>query len=318
MKSKIIPFLFILGISFCTAQLSRSKFQTALELNTTAEPNQFLQHIIELENQFPHDANVIFLRGTYQYRVGKIDEAEKSYSNSIKIDSTMVLAYIARATIKAQKKQYDNAILDLTVALKHDNKNLQVYDLRSKILFQTGKREEALKDLNQKIALEPLEINHYVSAAKYCAKMNNSTKAEMYFAKAFTTVGMDIAIVDLAYAEYLMQLQRYDDALVRYLDAIEKNQKIVTGLEYNNIAVAYFKLQNFVSAKKYAATAINKSPLNLDFKCNFAAILSANNEWKKVGEVARSILILDNENVVAKDFLSMSILNNGISQTSKN
>ena len=310
--------IYLFSFSVCSAQLSELSFQKALNLNATLEANQFLEYVLTLEKKFPVDAKVTFLHANYQYQIGKNDDAEKSYSRSIAQDSTFTLSYIGYATIKLQKKQFNEALSILTTALKHDQKNVALYDMRSKIFLQLGQKENAIKDIDTKIEIDPLDINNYTAAAALCIKMNKSNKAEMYFAKAFTTNEMDIATVHLAYAQFLMNMQRYDDAASRYLDAIQKNVKLLTAVDYNNMAVAYFKMQNYVSAVKYAGIAMNLLPTNLDYKCNYIAILAAKKDWKKVIQAAQSILKYDDSNQFAKEYLANAMLQSGNSHASNN
>ncbi len=309
MKKIFTLLVVVLKLSFGIAQIQNDTFQNSITLHDKADENTILAYAISLEKEFPTDVNTLFLRGNYFYKTGNIVEAEECYSNILKLDPKNVLSYIARATINIQKKQFDHAIYDLSNAIKYDQKNIKIYDLRSKVYLQIGKNNEALRDIDTKIALQPLQIKHYLEAANICMKMHENSKGEMYFTKAFTTAGMDITIVNLAYCEYLMQLQRYEDAMFRYLDAIKINEKALSGIDYNNIAVAYFKLNNILSAKKYAEIAIKKSPLNLEYKCNYITILVKKNEWKKVAEISNSVLLLNKNHANAKEFLATALGN---------
>ena len=319
MKNTIIATI-IFGLCYTTSfsQLSDIAFENALKINATVEAHQFLEHILELDQKYPVDAKISFLRATYQYRIGKFEDAQKSFTKSIAQDSTYALYYVGRASIHALNKKFGLALSDLSEAIKHEPRNAKIYDIRIQILVQLGKIEAAIRDVEAKIILKPMDLSNYVLAADLCVQINKSNKAEMYFAKAFSTYGIDTTAVDLAYSQFLINMQRYDDAIFRYLDAIQKNAKLLSAVDYNNIAVAYCKLQNYTAAMKFVNLAMKLSQHNLEYKSNYVAILAAKKEWKKVIEVSKNILLLDYNHKITKDFLAIALLKTEIAQTSTN
>ena len=63
------------------------------------------------------------------------------------------VAYVARAGIEKERGAIDAAIFDWSEAIKRDNKNTDYYISRSDLFLIVGKRDDALRDLEQAIKL---------------------------------------------------------------------------------------------------------------------------------------------------------------------
>ncbi|MCX6277423.1 MAG: hypothetical protein NT004_04930 [Bacteroidetes bacterium] len=79
-----------------------------------------------------------------------------------------ISAYINRAFIFNENKQYDKAINDLTDGLKFDSTNFSLYKNRGIIYDHIGKYELALADYSSTIKLNPKEYESYIYRGILC------------------------------------------------------------------------------------------------------------------------------------------------------
>ena len=301
----------VIGL-FCSAgnaQLLNDYVTEALKINSTNTASVFLDYIVSLKQMYPNDPKIAFLFGTYQYRIGNVENAKNLFTKAIEQDKTCTLSYVARATIFAKNNDFEWAIEDLTTAMTFDKTNLQIRELRSQYYQKLGQFEKALVDLDAAIKLKPTRIDTYVAAANVCLELNNASRAMSYFAKAFVVPEINVAAVSIAYAEHLTQLQRFDDAIARYNDAIAQNPKQLTATDYNNLAVIYYKLNKFVQALPHALVAESMQPMNIDYKNNLAAVYFALESWKKAADMSEKALLVD-----AKNQQAISTLDNAQQQ----
>jgi lipoprotein NlpI len=63
--------------------------------------------------------------------------------------------YLARAKMRYGKRQYADAVKDLTKCVELDKKNVEAYSLRGAAHFMLGKFDESVADFDREIALEP-------------------------------------------------------------------------------------------------------------------------------------------------------------------
>lgn len=105
------------------------------------------------KNELPY-----FYKGIAFQSLGKIDEAYDSYSKSIEINKNMIDAYYNRGQLiyKTNPKQ---AIDDFVTAIALDPKFLEAYYSLAAVQKNLGQYEEAVKNLDKIIEIEPQAVN---------------------------------------------------------------------------------------------------------------------------------------------------------------
>ena len=318
MKNFNLSIIIILLFSeLCFGQLTTAEFQIAVKMNTYGDSNLFLEHVTELQKKYPKDAKVVFLYGAYQYKIGNIENARKIFGKAIDLDPTFTYPYVARATIYAQKPDLESAIADMSTAIYWEPRNIQARQIRSEYCMQMKQYDLALTDIDAKIGLEPINMDNYVMAANVCMLQQNSQKAEGYYAKAYAAKNINMASVGVVYARYLNSLQRFNDVITRYNEAIKLDAMKMEGLDYSNMAVAYMRMGDFKSAILHATKAEKMSPSNLDIKCNTASIYVAKAEWKKAKKCAEQILQIDQKHKQGNTIMSVVEMHLGNMMASK-
>jgi tetratricopeptide (TPR) repeat protein len=104
------------------------------------------------------------IRGQMKYALGKIDDAIADFTESINCAQSRFegldvdflwspMSYVLRAEAYNAKGEYQNALNDLNLVLKHDDKNAHAFYLRGTANIGLAKNNEALQDLNYAIPL---------------------------------------------------------------------------------------------------------------------------------------------------------------------
>lgn len=120
--------------------LKNKEYQQAQDEFTTAI-DKFDRHAMAME-----------CRAFTHYALGDTDKALADYAASIAIDSKRPEAYLGRATIAMSKKEWKEAVVDLTLTMKrsmpHHDVYLEALHRKGKCLMELGEFDDAIKDFN--------------------------------------------------------------------------------------------------------------------------------------------------------------------------
>lgn len=296
----------------CSAQpLSTQQLHEALKINATESKDVFEKHVKTLSSNHDVDAKLTFLKGLGFYRNQELAKALDLFSKAIDLDQTFALPLLARATIFAANNDIEKAIDDLSTVINIDSGNMQAIDLRIKYFLKSGKYQKALIDADLKLKLQPNNVQNYVLCSKICKELNSFSKSEQYFVKALAIPSINLVAVNIAFAQHLMTIEKYKDAIFRFKTAEKINQNALQAVDYNNLSVAFMKTNNLDEAHYYANKALLAEPKNIDFKTNLASILLAKKDWKSASAQANEILFLNPENIDAQNILVFIEKNSG-------
>lgn len=94
-------------------------------------------------------------RGNEFFKAGKYDEAIEKYTAGIRCDPTNAVIPANRAMALLKKEQYGAAERDTSTAISIDNTYIKAYQRRASARVGLGKLEEAIKDFDKVLELEP-------------------------------------------------------------------------------------------------------------------------------------------------------------------
>jgi len=128
-----------------------------------------------------------------------IYESIADYSKAVRLNPKFWQAYRNRSQLYYQTKQYDKAIIDLTLALKYADKTsaINLYDMRAYSYYELGQLKNAITDWT-------IAVNH----------LENPSYALLQRAKAKWRLG------------------KKDDACEDYIKAIKQNQYLSGSKEF--------------------------------------------------------------------------------------
>jgi len=143
--------------------------QSSFNLNDFDSALKDIQRAIKLR---PQNETLYLLKAKICYRLGKFDLTSESietaeemwpFASSIhEVKAWLVEDLIYRAYLEYQKRQFEDALNTLELALYLNPAHPEVYSWRSMILKDQGKLREALIDLRKSIKLNP---SNYASCA---------------------------------------------------------------------------------------------------------------------------------------------------------
>lgn len=272
------------------AQFKQTDFDNAMKLLDGSDQQKALSNLEALEKKYPKEAQVLFLRGFYQFRDGDQNGAMMNISNAIKINPKFASAYGARAILFSVKGMLDKAISDMTAAIAIEPKNVDFYYRRAEYYSKNQQNQEAINDYKTIIQLSPADITPYYEAATLTNLMN--ANGDAFFTQAYMVKGIQKFVVDFMYAKFLMNTKRFDDAKP-VIEAALIGEKEFDGDDLQMAAIIFYKTKEYQKSVEYFKKAIAKKPGDINFRCNLASVYIDLKDWQKVKETAEGALDLD-------------------------
>jgi len=104
--------------------------------------------------------------------------------------------------------------------LDKDPNHIEGRILNGTVLFASGKRSEALAELNHALSINPQRIESLMSLALYYRQVNDPAKAEEIYKRALS-INDRSALAHLEYAKFFVQQNRQDMAEAEFKRAVE-------------------------------------------------------------------------------------------------
>jgi len=109
-----------------------------------------------LQEQFPNDAPLYFVKGTMHRLDGEYEESLKNFERLTKLDpAARVVSSYNRARIFLYKQQYDEALAELDKGARAEPNHPMVRIFRSSVLFYSGKEDEAIETIKNVLENNP-------------------------------------------------------------------------------------------------------------------------------------------------------------------
>jgi tetratricopeptide (TPR) repeat protein len=287
-----------------SAQFKPADFDNAMKLMDGSDQQKALSNLEALEKKYPKEAQVIFLRGFYQFRDGDQNGAMMNISNAIKINPKFASAYGARAILFATKGMLDKSISDMTSAIAIEPKNVDFHYRRAEYYSKNQQNQEAINDYKTIIQLIPADITPYYEAATLTYLMN--ANGDAFFTQAYAAKGMQKFVVDFMYAKFLMNAKRFDEAKP-VIEASLVGEKEFDGDDLQIPAIIFYKTKSYQKAVEYFQKAIAKKPGDINFRCNLASVYIDLKDWQKVKETAQGALNLDSNYPLSNMYMAIGL-----------
>jgi tetratricopeptide (TPR) repeat protein len=193
-----------------------------------------------------------------------LDAAIVQYKKAVELDSHYALAHanLALAYCRLAAVGHDGGALDLargnsqlSITL---NPNLpEGYLAMASVLEQTGKEEDALKEISKALAIDPSDPRTLVRQAQIYSRLNRWVEAEQTFRRVLD----ERPNLWLAYNELGVTLTRQG----KYSEALESFRAACSAapgnaLAFNNVGDAYLQLGKFAEAGTFFKKSFNLKP----------------------------------------------------------
>jgi Flp pilus assembly protein TadD len=211
MRLLTLPLLLVAGLAGCstaTPELMAAQQLCAEVENgkSSAEILQACTKVIEESGERRQIALALNRRGSLHRRTGRDEEALEDYSEAARLEPYFTGAYNNRGNIYSARGDDVRAEQSFLAALRADPKNAKAHNNYAWHLATRWQYEEALKRVNEAMALQPDSNVIYDTKAHVLMGLGKVAEAEATFAKAIDLGGVEVvrqyqtALVEKGYA----------------------------------------------------------------------------------------------------------------------
>jgi len=259
--------------------------------------------------------------GNKLLKENKIQEAQASYTNAIKLDPNLVDAYEQRAETYMRLGKKDEAIADLDIVNKLDVKNAEAWLKNGNLNYNKEDYQKASVKYAGYLTLESKDLALYNREIECLKTIEDYNKALFFAKKKLDVKESPETYFEIAELEYI--LKNYSAAETNYRNAIKESPNNIH--YHNGLALALYHQDRYDAA-------INETNqvLRLDKNNKRAFLTRANSYHKKIeytyaiNDISKVIVlypndedILDNLNFRGDLYLEFSQHMNAISDYSR-
>jgi len=148
------------------------------------------------------------------------DDAITDLSEALRLDPKSEIAYSERARAHSAKKEYDQAIADYTEAIRLDPKNAETYANRGPLFYYLkGESDKAIADFTEAIRLDPKNATTYHNRGWVYDAKGESDKAIADYTEAIR-LDPELAAAYANRGSVYDKKGEYDKAIADYTEAI--------------------------------------------------------------------------------------------------
>lgn len=302
----LIYFIIILSVT-CHAQITKPEFDKAIHLNNGNNLDLATNNLKELQAKFPNDSKVFFLKGMLDYIKKDYNQSIINLTQAIALNPKFVNAFIARSTTHATLENYEKAIIDQTKAINLEPNNIDFLSNRAYFYSENKQFAESLNDVKTKILLQPNNITNYLEAVIVCKKIDQSYNADVFFQQALSSKTINKNKVEKLFADYLLDNSRFQEAEIKYKNALATNEKDFNANDFQNLAIVSEKIQNYEASIGYYKKAIAKSPKNILVYNNLSSVYIELKRWQELKENAESSLEISPNDAMANMYMAIGL-----------
>ncbi len=234
--ARVVLAILCLTVAAATVACSdpeKTKAEHVAKGQTHLKDKKYQEAALEFRNALQIDENIAAAHwGLAQAYEGleRYNEAFEAMQRAVKLDpankearfklGTYYLAGSQRNNQTANPELLEEAARHAEELLKQDENFIPGRVLWANVLSARGKRDEALKELNKAIALDPARIETYISLAAFHWSGGETAKAEETF-KTAIRVNERASLAYVEYGKFLVQQRRVDEAEAQFRKAVE-------------------------------------------------------------------------------------------------
>jgi tetratricopeptide (TPR) repeat protein len=173
----------------------------------------------------PYNAFAFTMRGVIWRKVrNDPDVALGDFNEAIRLDPTIVAAYLSRGDTLLRKENFDRAIADCNEAIRLDPNGGAAYALRGLVAWARKDYDKAIADYSEAIRLDPKDPSSFNGRAHVWSIMRNRDKAIADYSEA---IRLDPKIFFPYFNRGIHRLSShdYDRAMTDFTEAIRLNPK---------------------------------------------------------------------------------------------
>lgn len=189
---------------------------------------------------------------------------------------------------------YQEAIKQLEETLAIDPDFYSAYLLSAQGYSMLEENEAALERIEQGIEKDSFEKEYFLFAAKLALKLGNEQKAQMYFSEA---IALDPEYMDaILHLTQLYSHQENYEAIIDLVNEVQKEGVTISGL-YPYLAESHEKLENFEQAYDFYKLAYTEQKEDVYFLEKYAYFLLEEGKRQEAKEIVQQLIALDPESM---------------------
>lgn len=229
------------------------------DLVEQGKQDQILQVLLEKEKSNPKDVELLRWIGYFYIEKNELNKAEAYYKKAVGLDLNCSRCYMNLGRIWALRSVEDEALKNLNTAIALNPTDSSAYLLRAQVKQYFGKGIMALSDFDEAIDLAPKNAQYRIERAKCNASLNLLPAAQRDYNKA----------IELEPENYLHYFERSNyyytiNDLKGSLSDIQKAIQLApeTGKLYNALGAVYMRMERPNDAFDAYSRSIDLSPEN--------------------------------------------------------
>ncbi len=252
----------------------------------------------------PKSAAQFLTRGTGHYDEGRYNQAIRDLSDAIRRDNKLDAAYTKRGWAFHRKGDYQTALGDFDEALKLNSSNDDAHFGRGMVHRAMKKTKDAIRDFTNAIRLRPGSWRYYNQRGIIYFRSKDYQPAYDDFDRALKN-DSKVAVLHENKGLAAINLRLYKTGIASYQEAIKLNPSPSTS--HNYLGVCYYRLGDNKKAAEQFLEAIKRNSKRALYHENLGSAL------QKLGDHKTAITAFDNAMKIVKAGTATMYFNRGYS-----
>ena len=254
------------------------------------------------------DIRLLFSKAHILEQTGKSEEALELYEQILELDPTYDHAYIHIGLIHWSNLDYQKSVVNFRKCIELNPADPYAYYMAASGLNILDRNEEALKEINGSIKIEPEEPRFHYAKSIVQASLKDLDGAEESIKKALKKKPVD--------PEYLTTLGRILTDNGRYGDALKACQKAVniepeSMTRVHHLAHVHYAMGNYDEAIKCHDRILQTEPDNLEVLIDIGGAHSNKGEYKKALQHLKMGLAIDAKHKIGLNSMGITLAKMG-------
>lgn len=260
--------------------------------------------------QNPDDPQLLLRLGTAYYRLERLDEASKAYSQAIELDSELAEAYYSRSVIHTDRGDFESAIRDASDAIHIDPTNARAYNNRGLAYMKMSYFDRATKDFKKALELDDRLAVAYFNRGIVNNALGNFESADEDFKTAYL-LGYRLTDLWVSWGNALLGLQRFNDAVDKLSHAVLYDTDLATAYAKRGYAYMQMGASFDYQARTDLNTAIELSSDILVAYTNLGLLETRDNNFEAAISNYQKALALNEDHYQTRYNLALAYLKQG-------
>jgi tetratricopeptide (TPR) repeat protein len=271
-------------------------FRTHAQVSKWKDSSTLFEHTIAVteRNSLAH-----YMLGLDRGSRGEVSAAIAEMQKALAVEPGEHHAHLAIASYLVQKREYEDALIELNLALEKKPDAADAYARRGELHLLLGDPSKALADFIAASKLDPQSMNVRVHAAEAMLRLGKNAEAETAFQSILKRQGNAGAHNGLG----VLAAQRGENATAEkhFRDALDIDPVALD--PRRNLAVLFVKTGRIPKAEKLLSEGFKRHP-EPEARHEFLGVLLAERQYRSAANVLRGTLEREPDNVEAMNNLA--------------